>query len=820
MATSLFMDTYQRYKRQSDEIAEWLVENADKAGYKLMPEESQRAVNQAPSVRLKGKARKEAKRNIEHRTPQPAIPTGPTYRVKVSEFTKLAQSIAHSSKPKIRITSKLMGALQRVIAVRRDFSRYYERQTDSVSNSNHEYFVSTLSKVKSILESAPQEGTRKSTHKRTKATNPMATSEVDSVTESTVSLENRFSGLKFEESNETDDDDEPVGSVVLGPTTSKPASRTIEYDGDGENDINNGELDFAIFCLHGDYQSMQHYLETIWKDYAESKVSLIEASVITNTAFYRARKAQEQIHESFLRLEGRPDLNTILYLHIWEAQNNESAPEPSLSRMLQNGPVEVSTLLYIPAQLLLSSYCKNLNLLTLQMPNAGSHNQYKLQEGHNEMTAWDKYKEDKAILEDVMSDFHFLALSEVSFPGEDELTIGLRAMHMSKQVPVWLSFAFQVWLDIRHVLRESVCESRRELLKTGLAWETALEPLSNGTLIISGEPGVHEIQLKSHLTWVNDWIKTDIMVDIKQFRLRNQSEALAHIEPFSLLDRHPTACGLLEFWLTLGKRDLGSSITSDVGTVLLVTHLYNALRQTQSLNIKWQEIEEFISLMSAEAIFVGGLPTNIDACLNHMYLALGISIRSFARDRASGRSQRGRLVLSKTGMRNWVKKAPIAKIFERCFFGKEPAAKWSMPNLEDHLNKTHQSKFKVRREKSHRLSSLQLLVTLWEALSNEYQTLTYDYLGLHLLLQDFLTSLRAELLDELKEIFGPNYLKYDPSGLSLILYLLGHDDKTQMITWEPVRVAMRARAGAFMKAFIEKHPQTPKNSASPSNMKP
>ena len=88
MPSGLFIQTYQLYKKQTDQIAQWLLDTAEQCGYQLETQASARTntkstiANTPPtSGRLKGRSRKEARDRLNAKrlsqTPSPAAAEAP-----------------------------------------------------------------------------------------------------------------------------------------------------------------------------------------------------------------------------------------------------------------------------------------------------------------------------------------------------------------------------------------------------------------------------------------------------------------------------------------------------------------------------------------------------------------------------------------------------------------------------------------------------------------------------------------------------------------------------------------------------------------------
>ena len=774
MVSAIFLDTYQRYKRQTDQIAQWLVETAGKEGFKTSPEES--TVQDVPSKST-------------------------TFRIPLYQFIDLGRFIVQASKSDTQIPRQLLNTIQCVIDKRKQFSsQYYSSDSNpGPAASSHAYFIETLERLKHILSPAARKVAREKVFTKPSAQTPGNIKDGSPK----FDTQNRFDLLHVEEAQ--DNDKGPQNDTELPLTQSQCANRRIILDVDNNNESRREEMYFAVYCLLLDYRAMQQYLETVWKDYSKSAIDLIEAAVITNTAFYLARRTQEHLYETFPELNKRPDVNGMSFDHFLQCRGknpNNQAPMPAL---LHDGPEKFLLFFYIHAQRILEGYC--ISMEPGKMPPAGKRYHYNPKEDRRLKTFDEKQDEDVAMIGIIMYELWILTESKTNFDGEDELIKGFREMHTTKQVPVCLSFAFQIWLDINHILRENVLKGRLDLLKAGLKAQAALEPTLTQEIQAFKDPELQAKDAKKRWDWVEREVKRDRIDDIKRESLKNlYSTEDYNPKPFYLFNRHPVACGMLKLWLTLQIREFGCTISRCTGAVLSLSHLYNALRQNRYLDIEWPAIEDLILTASAAKLFVGGLPTDMTTCLKRYQLMMAFSATMFASDRDGGRHKYDRVTLSQKGWREWHIEPPIISIFEDCYFLQNKAVEWSTARVEAVLRKRDQGRSQGRGETDCQRSSLQLLMSLREALAQEYKELTYDYFGIHHLSLDFLRTLRKELKEDLNAIFDKKYADREDSMGAVVGHLLGAQARGQLVTFTGELEQMRVKAAAVMKAFIKKHP--------------
>lgn len=65
--------------------------------------------------------------------------------------------------------------------------------------------------------------------------------------------------------------------------------------------------------------------------------------------------------------------------------------------------------------------------------------------------------------------------AKLRLPAEDEITRGLVAFVSNKKIPLWLSFATQIFLDIHHGLRQTKTKAFNDLQFTALRTKKTID---------------------------------------------------------------------------------------------------------------------------------------------------------------------------------------------------------------------------------------------------------------------------------------------------------------------------------------------------------
>ncbi|KAJ4129856.1 hypothetical protein NW768_006826 [Fusarium equiseti] len=264
---SLF-SAYQQYKEDTDSVAAWLASTAKKCGYKADQLSSSGA--KAGPGRLKGKARKDAKK--QQQAPQVA-PSAPKYIIAIKDFIPLAEHILSSTKPVIKVPAAFATTIDRLIHMRSKFGEKMRKrgvETDEDSDDNHSYFVGVLKTVRSIL--SPRM--------------PVKTPESVSLED----LTNRFIGLDIQD---------PSQKFLDAPDLARPEKEQGD-DNNYEAELQKSFQDACMACtaLVNDLNDIRTTIVSIWtavSGFRDGGVDPAVTVVTTNTGIDLARNLIEQV---------------------------------------------------------------------------------------------------------------------------------------------------------------------------------------------------------------------------------------------------------------------------------------------------------------------------------------------------------------------------------------------------------------------------------------------------------------------------------------------------------------------------------------------
>lgn len=137
MASKIFINTYQRYKKQTDKIAQWLLDTAEQYGYNYPIQPAAESKKKSNSGEVQ------------------------SYRIRLAQFQELAAVIVNG-KEQPSIPRALINLLKDTISLRKDFAQFFRKHRKQASSKDadltHTHFIKQLEEVLEILKPAcPEE---------------------------------------------------------------------------------------------------------------------------------------------------------------------------------------------------------------------------------------------------------------------------------------------------------------------------------------------------------------------------------------------------------------------------------------------------------------------------------------------------------------------------------------------------------------------------------------------------------------------------------------------------------------------------------------
>ncbi|KAH7128876.1 hypothetical protein EDB81DRAFT_808444 [Dactylonectria macrodidyma] len=799
MLSGNFLSTYQKYKRDTDVVATWLVATAKQRGYDGPldapgPASASTKSSSAPSSgRLKGKARKEAKQqqrkqavpsNKDAKDAKEASFSPPKVKhvLAIRDFVPLAEFIAGQvtatqteADQSPGIPSSLMTALERTIRVRKSFSARLNKVQQNLSNqpdASHAHFVSVLERVCHVLrqcavgsgdtsETAPLDAATKAVRNgSTKRDKPPG-----------------YNIFDLLEVFEPSDDFSTEPDVVAPAPSSLPIDLeyTPEYNEDSE-----AECIFAFTALLKDLFSLREEIRDLWQNYSSGKLDLAATAVGVNMALELARSMEEEMAPLLKKHGGAIALLPKIFDGVCQSLGINPLKKELPSDDMNFACYDIGASFLWNVASLLDAIRITAPRGSQAMPRyTGSHGWFDAQTAHLEtMTNRERWAQDKAALLEVVPDLDMLfELKGVQV--HDEFARGFQIMFKTQQVPLWLCFAAQNYLDTLRLLGPDVKKPLEEFYYFN---ESMASVVDRAAKVKHSDDVDKELDNLCHMASV-----TKNGVDI----FTAYRKALYHGSGYesenwtsSFLLHNPVFCGL---WIHYGRvrmHQTGAKYHAKPGAVLHSVQLYTAIQQQQQLQnsasvLEWPEADNLVAIQGPEAFFVGREPpASPQAYLKNYCMCRGISPANWlaATKRRKAKMGKTPLLTSGAGTRRLRLSAPaslwcakrteklatadptrrawnaeaVQQILEACGWskGREEDKEGdeasgigeSRAEVAAHVN----TKAKTKGKAKSILTASQLVHEVAHVIHTEVPDLTFDYFAIHGTAQRLLEELREQ----------------------------------------------------------------------------
>ena len=520
MLPDFLQSSFKAYKEDTNAIATWLASTANHYGYSvdLLTRTDKAVAGPAKkNAKRKGRTPKPAK-DAEQRGGTPAgkgnASKGTRYKIAVREFIDLAQYIVSIDKSPVKIPLDFVKALDRAIALRRRHRTWFtgDRSSEEPSDADesHAYFLGVLEHTREILK--PR----------------MPTETVDDVLTKSLSevsigeglrnghLGNMFEGLDVEEPSEAF-----LKSPGYSPEPKTKAEEPPRYQ--VETAKSPEEQYLAAHCLFSDLRRIRIFLRVLWAQYKQHDFELVAVSITTNTAIDFVRRMEEDYVEQF---PDQADFESMVHT-FYGAQCLHRGEDPA--RKYQPGDLFNFNVYDLADEVLLPSYTILASLQDVISP--GKLPIYKKGHfGHRDLrTPWSakspraKFNDDLLAMLEIFQDLFALTLMPPkSVVAEDELVRGIREMKPGRNIPVWLAFAAQSFLDVQHVLGDQVGRGYEELGTAARSIEASIDQNSkfHEGLRIENWPRTNDFMLNDLKRVIEHWVKKDFVGDFIQDKLK------------------------------------------------------------------------------------------------------------------------------------------------------------------------------------------------------------------------------------------------------------------------------------------------------------
>ena len=801
MLPPFLKSSYKTYKDDTNAVASWLALTAKQCGYPVdllsTAKGPDSRATQATSGRLKGKARKAAKDAAQNEPAQAtssASAKSPRYIIKIKEFITLAEYVSAHEKPPVRVPHGLTKTLHRAISLRKKHGELKQDASVSTTHSDekHGYFLGVLERVMEILK--PRMPSSLADDTLTWPESDVGSQTQDQ--EDAGGLGNMFNGMDIEE---------PSPAFLDAPDIKREAKKDSrdEPTFEAESAASEEEECMALHCLFQDIKQIRWWVKQLWRNYEEGS-DLVAVSVTVNTAIDFVRSLGEEFERSFPHRTGFKSMVRLYYT----AQCVARGQHPGNKE--RPGDLVNFKLFDVVDEAMMGTFSSLSSFQDIIQPGVVPLYQPGALGTRNRRTRWfsksprEKFADDQLnIFESLPQIYLFNIIGSKNPLVTDELMRGLEKLRPHAEIPVWLVFAVQCFLDSHHVLEDAIERPFQQLVQTSKMIENSITNTLkfHESLRVETWPRSNDAIFKQLLWSIEQWVKKDVVAEkfrtVRQTSLRTlvpqlivnqmpQARMIPAPEPHGMLRSNPLLCGLIMFNFKMRAQDLGVSLANAWSSILTTAQIYNAVRQEKLLSLPWKDMEMLISLQSEETFFVGEHPKSPEEYVKRFALNMGYSATNFAKDHRENAP-----IASKKGPRGLSELCPTAKLCVGRYCENNATVAWTREavelifksKLEDDGNATEKAtddkaptgakdKSKEKQSASGGLirmpkklftsrPAVEFLEVLANALQAEELEMSFDYLLMHRFCWMLLRTIHEACRPQLLMTFGSGYIEQE-----------------------------------------------------------
>ena len=790
MSSTTFMSTFQIYDERMEQMAAWLIETTDACNCEA-PLPYSKPAGQSSSMRLKGKARKEAKKlkdAANSEVPIAADKKASVFKIKIDQFPELASKIIDSRGDAFKVPGVILKMAEDVLELRHEYHLFIDGEPSADADKKPRVGDRCFNIIKDMIRVLKRDTEEPMSKAPVGVYSPPPTGNMER-----QSGNNELEGLARILACLHSSTAAPALNHVIASVTPRNQSHPSRFQTDPG--LFRDSVYLALYCLFKDINSIRLSVRDNWTKYNLGQNSLVYAAIMTHHAIGIVRCMEENFLGNFPFI---PDGETVIRL--FQATALMDRDQKSVVNKERNVPwhddddhVKIGRWCYFPIVNVVRAFCE---FIQPGKPRHITLEALKGSERHADgraKIARDIRIEDIAILLEALNDCVVLS-TRVAQSDEDPLTMNVRKMCMTKRVTLELCFASQVYLDIFHIVGDNRGQGFLSLHGFGTEAKECLTKALNFPPLSRNWPvGFHE-SVEEMVSYINRIIVVDVLTTLEEEAYAPNCARPAENEPFGLLRRNPFLCGTQSKHIALGMHNIGKTLALKSGSILFVAHLYNALRQTSHLEIEWPPLELCISGLTCDRLYGGDAPKTLQQCSDKCVALLEDRAGAFVCSEA--RPKRPRPHDLERVTRYWAARVWSPKVGKENPTVPSSSVDAELPGRTWRLWETTRPP-----------NPLQLMDSLEVKTREECQSLSYNFVGIHFVCLDLLRKLRSALHDTLVPHISEEYIKQEDQLPLIAGYIVAVAGKSSdgigKMAGGHGKESILGRAAAVMKDFVE-----------------
>lgn len=324
----------------------------------------------------------------------------------------------------------------------------------------------------------------------------------------TSQARNLFDNLDIQEPSQ-----EFLDTPDIAPTPASPYSAEHRYKVETVHSLE--EQYFASHCLFEDVRYIRAFLRNLWASYREGAIDLVAASITTNTAIDFVRSLEQECLQQFPEQSDYEGIVKMFYSVQCITQGQDPSHKQQPDDAFNFAAYDLVECL-LSTYVILSSVQDVISPGHLPVYKPGHFGHRDLRNTWSKKSPREKFQDDKLILLEAFPDLMLMQMVTSRSPiAEDELLRGFRDMAPGKDIPLWLVFAAQCFLDIQHALEQDIGRAHDQLMKTAISIRTSVQQNIefHQSLRIENWPRSNDIQFTEMISVIEEWIFNDVIAE-------------------------------------------------------------------------------------------------------------------------------------------------------------------------------------------------------------------------------------------------------------------------------------------------------------------
>lgn len=213
----------------------------------------------------------------------------------IRDYVAAAEELKEAQ-PALGMPQDMLEHLDNAISLRRDCAAYYEERSLPEFTQGHRHFIGALEKIKRIYSpSSIEDQTTPSKAQATKSKYISPRQQQNQ--EQDLSTSNKFELLTVEDCVE----DEFTGPQKLHLPTIQPLTQSSREDWEDDALL-------AMYCLVDDLSHVKTSIVSMWAEYRDHKLSLMNAAVTSNTLLRYAEHLETSFYQNYRHILAEEEL--------------------------------------------------------------------------------------------------------------------------------------------------------------------------------------------------------------------------------------------------------------------------------------------------------------------------------------------------------------------------------------------------------------------------------------------------------------------------------------------------------------------------------